>query len=87
MTMWASDLQSDSDLDSIRNSCDVFLTKVYLFVPFLLLSCYVVHLHYNANFSDQCVTQTSTCLSMQIVLPAACFAQREIIVTKTWLQK
>ena len=82
MTMWASDLQSDSDLDSIRNSCDVFLTKVYLFV-----SCYVVHLHYNANFSDQCVTQTSTCLSMQIVLPAACFAQREIIVTKTWLQK
>ena len=47
----------------------------------------VVHLHYNANFSDQCVTQTSTCLSMQIVLPAACFSQREIIVTKTWLEK
>ena len=25
MTLRSSDLQSDSDLDSIRNSCDVFL--------------------------------------------------------------
>ena len=25
MTLWSSDLQSDSDLDSIRNSCDVFI--------------------------------------------------------------
>ena len=30
MTLRSSDLQSDSDLDSIRNSCDVFL-KVYAF--------------------------------------------------------
>ena len=27
MTLWASDLQSDNDLDSIRNSCDVFFNK------------------------------------------------------------
>ena len=26
MTLRSSDLQSDSDLDSIRNSCDVFVT-------------------------------------------------------------
>ena len=31
MTLRSSDLQSDSDLDSIRNSCDVYLrpTKHY----------------------------------------------------------
>ena len=28
MTLRSSDLQSDSDLDSIRNSCDVFLAKI-----------------------------------------------------------
>ena len=27
MTLRSSDLQSDGDLDSIRNSCDVFLLK------------------------------------------------------------
>ena len=27
MTLSSSDLQSDSDLDSIRNSCDVFANK------------------------------------------------------------
>ena len=27
MTLRSSDLQSDSDLDSIRNSCDVFYDK------------------------------------------------------------
>ena len=28
MTLRSSDLQSDSDLDSIRNSCDVWYTEV-----------------------------------------------------------
>ena len=28
MTLRSSDLQSDSDLDSIRNSCDVFFTSI-----------------------------------------------------------
>ena len=28
MTLRSSDLQSDSDLDSIRNSCDVFFSKL-----------------------------------------------------------
>ena len=31
MTLRSSDLQSDSDLDSIRNSCDVFLTQAVSF--------------------------------------------------------
>ena len=30
MTLRSSDLQSDSDLDSIRNSCDVFLQKPFI---------------------------------------------------------
>ena len=30
MTLRSSDLQSDSDLDSIRNSCDVFLSRICL---------------------------------------------------------
>ena len=30
MTLRSSDLQSDSDLDSIRNSCDVFNVEVNL---------------------------------------------------------
>ena len=29
MTLRSSDLQSDSDLDSIRNSCDVFFKNMY----------------------------------------------------------
>ena len=28
----SSDLQSDSDLDSIRNSCDVFYQKILIFL-------------------------------------------------------
>ena len=35
MTLRSSDLQSDSDLDSVRNSCDVFL-KTLLFTAFLV---------------------------------------------------
>ena len=35
MTLRASDLQSASDLDSIRNSCDVF--KQLLLLPLILL--------------------------------------------------
>ena len=30
MTLGVSDLQSDSDLDSIRNSCNVFLKAFYV---------------------------------------------------------
>ena len=30
MTLGVSDVQSDSDLDSIRNSCDVFPMKVLI---------------------------------------------------------
>ena len=32
MTLSSSDLQSDSDLDSIRNSCDVFIDRQYFVV-------------------------------------------------------
>ena len=32
MTLMSSDLQSDSDLDSIRNSCDVFYQKILIFL-------------------------------------------------------
>ena len=31
MTLGSSDLQLDSDLDSIRNSCDVFSLKLFIF--------------------------------------------------------
>ena len=30
MTLRSSDLQSDGDLDSIRNSCDIYAKKVWL---------------------------------------------------------
>ena len=33
MTLMSSDLQSDSDLDSIRNSCDVLFGIVQIFLP------------------------------------------------------
>ena len=32
MTVWVSDLQSDSDLDSVRKSCDVFETSCIFFM-------------------------------------------------------
>ena len=35
MTLSSSDLQSDSDLDSIRNSCDVLYLQVFYFVPMI----------------------------------------------------
>ena len=41
--------------------------------------------YYNDNSSGQYVTQASTCLRMQIILPVACFARGEIIVTNTSL--
>ena len=64
MTLWASDLQSDSDLDSIRNSCDVFLTKVY--VCFLLcgaptLQCQFFWSMCDANFHLPQHANCSTC--------------------------
>ena len=70
MTLWASDLQSDSDLDSIRNSCDVFLTKVYLFVPFFTsfllcgaptLQCQFFWSMCDANFHLPQYANCSTC--------------------------
>ena len=44
MTLRSSDLQSDCDLDSIRNSCDVLLIVISLFLslPFLVvIFCFV----------------------------------------------
>ena len=37
MTLRSSDLQSDSDLDSIRNSCDVFILCLALLILFVFV--------------------------------------------------
>ena len=42
MTLRSSDLQSDSDLDSIRNSCDVFYYMAQLSLPGAALELYHV---------------------------------------------
>ena len=43
MTLRSSDLQSDSDLDSVRNSCDVLQLKLYLL--FVVVVCNLLSCH------------------------------------------
>ena len=51
MTLRSSDLQSDSDLDSIRNSCDVFFTEPFYLVkkPRNVLNSILQCKFYNVN--------------------------------------
>ena len=41
MTLKSSDLESDSDLDSIRNSCDVFVNVCILNILSILSILYI----------------------------------------------
>ena len=53
MTLRSSDLQSDSDLDSIRNSCDVFANHYQIrLISMPTLAC-VCFFFYDDIFSNQ----------------------------------
>ena len=45
MTLRSSDLQSDSHLDSIHNSCDVFLGHTVVFYPHLQDKKLLLHVY------------------------------------------
>ena len=66
MTLRSSDLQSDSDLDSIRNSCDVF----YLWIPVRWLHLFIV----NGKHPALCPTRQVFVLDFAIfILPELAF--------------
>ena len=65
----------------LRSPCHIrmYKTNINIFHKQILIK------YYNDNSSSQYVTQASTFIRMQIILPVACFARGEIIVTNTSL--
>ena len=82
MTLRSSGLQSDSDLDSIRNSCDV-----YIILRLCGIGCMVISLlRVRPSFHKRTSLMVSSGLSFRFSFFLACFIHSHSIVQGIWAQ-